>query len=197
MWICSGYMAPEYAMHGQLSAKADVYSFGVLLMELITGRKNADYNSSPEMQILLRWVRHCFCCITFRAYMRLCYYFIYVRLTKYEIRDFTAMWVPRFHWDPRVQQFWLSVVNASASTSSASSYLAPAPPSNASVSGFELVMFIRQLSCYSCNVIMCLGLTVSVSSEVRIARGSVLRIARGSMLRSVEPVIYKISFLWC
>jgi hypothetical protein len=61
------------------------------------------------------------------------------------------------------------------------------PPSNASVSGFELVMFIRHLSCYSCNVIMCLGLTVSVSSEVRIATGS--------MLRSVEPVIYKISFL--
>jgi hypothetical protein len=38
-------------------------------------------------------------------------------------------------------------------------------------------------------VIMCLGLTVSVSSEVRIATGS--------MLRSVEPGIYKISFLSC
>eukprot|EP00253_Pinus_taeda_P036649 PITA_36649 len=50
-----GYMPPEYAMQGQLSVKADVYSFGVLLLEVITGRKNTDYNLSPEMQILLGW----------------------------------------------------------------------------------------------------------------------------------------------
>jgi hypothetical protein len=48
-------MAPEYAMQGQLSVKADVYSYGVLLLELITGRKHTDYNLSPEMQILLGW----------------------------------------------------------------------------------------------------------------------------------------------
>jgi len=38
-----GYMAPEYAMHGQLTIKADVYSFGVLLLELMSGRKSFDF----------------------------------------------------------------------------------------------------------------------------------------------------------
>ncbi|XP_050120295.1 cysteine-rich receptor-like protein kinase 2 isoform X1 [Malus sylvestris] len=35
-----GYMAPEYLAHGQLTEKADVYSFGVLILEIITGRQN-------------------------------------------------------------------------------------------------------------------------------------------------------------
>jgi hypothetical protein len=35
-----GYMAPEYIAHGQLSEKADVYSFGVLLLEIVTGKQN-------------------------------------------------------------------------------------------------------------------------------------------------------------
>lgn len=48
-------MAPEYALQGQLSVKVDVYSFGVVLLELITGRKNVDYNLGPEMQTLLGW----------------------------------------------------------------------------------------------------------------------------------------------
>eukprot|EP00253_Pinus_taeda_P026092 PITA_26092 len=50
-----GYMPPEYAMLGQVSVKTDVYSFGVLVLEIITGRKNTDYNLPPEMQILLGW----------------------------------------------------------------------------------------------------------------------------------------------
>lgn len=33
-------MAPEYLAHGQLTEKADVYSFGVLLLETVTGRQN-------------------------------------------------------------------------------------------------------------------------------------------------------------
>ncbi|KAI3779429.1 hypothetical protein L2E82_09147 [Cichorium intybus] len=35
-----GYMAPEYLAHGQLTEKADVYSFGVLLLEMVTGMEN-------------------------------------------------------------------------------------------------------------------------------------------------------------
>ncbi|WVZ74464.1 hypothetical protein U9M48_022643 [Paspalum notatum var. saurae] len=35
----NGYMAPEYFVHGQLTKKADVYSFGVLVLEIISGRR--------------------------------------------------------------------------------------------------------------------------------------------------------------
>ncbi|GLJ22411.1 hypothetical protein SUGI_0421870 [Cryptomeria japonica] len=50
-----GYMAPEYAMRGSLSVKADVYSFGVLVLEIVSGRKNTDLNHPQEMQNLLEW----------------------------------------------------------------------------------------------------------------------------------------------
>nr|KAJ0192311.1 hypothetical protein LSAT_V11C800446890 [Lactuca sativa] len=38
----SGYIAPEYAMHGYLSVKADVFSFGILVLEIVSGRKVSD-----------------------------------------------------------------------------------------------------------------------------------------------------------
>ncbi|KAL5772596.1 hypothetical protein ACOSQ2_012520 [Xanthoceras sorbifolium] len=38
-----GYMSPEYAMKGQFSEKSDVFSFGVLLLEIISGRRNAGF----------------------------------------------------------------------------------------------------------------------------------------------------------
>uniref|UniRef100_A0A0D9VWD1 Protein kinase domain-containing protein n=1 Tax=Leersia perrieri TaxID=77586 RepID=A0A0D9VWD1_9ORYZ len=43
-----GYMAPEYAVLGQISVKLDVYSFGVLTLEIITGRRNTDVFDSVE-----------------------------------------------------------------------------------------------------------------------------------------------------
>ncbi|XP_017433094.1 cysteine-rich receptor-like protein kinase 10 isoform X2 [Vigna angularis] len=47
-----GYMAPEYAMEGLFSVKSDVFSFGVLVLEIICGRKNGRFFLS-DGQILL------------------------------------------------------------------------------------------------------------------------------------------------
>ncbi|KAG6511085.1 putative receptor-like protein kinase At4g00960 [Zingiber officinale] len=41
-----GYMAPEYGIHGLFSVKSDVYSYGVLVLEILIGRKNSDYQGS-------------------------------------------------------------------------------------------------------------------------------------------------------
>ncbi|KAL1219656.1 putative cysteine-rich receptor-like protein kinase 23 [Cardamine amara subsp. amara] len=39
-----GYMSPEYAMYGNFSMKSDVYSFGILVLEIISGKKNNSLN---------------------------------------------------------------------------------------------------------------------------------------------------------
>ncbi|KAL8053001.1 hypothetical protein ABFX02_05G042600 [Erythranthe guttata] len=51
----NGYMAPEYLMLGNLSKKADVFSFGVVVLELISGQKNSAFNRDPDCQSLLEW----------------------------------------------------------------------------------------------------------------------------------------------
>ncbi|KAK1556180.1 hypothetical protein Q3G72_000137 [Acer saccharum] len=48
-----GYMAPEYAMHGQFSVKSDVFSFGVLILELISGQKNTCFRNGGSVEDLL------------------------------------------------------------------------------------------------------------------------------------------------
>ncbi|KAK9062793.1 hypothetical protein SSX86_019983 [Deinandra increscens subsp. villosa] len=48
-----GYMAPEYAMHGQFSVKSDVFSYGVLVLEMITGQKNRCFRYEERMEDLL------------------------------------------------------------------------------------------------------------------------------------------------
>lgn len=52
-----GYMAPEYAIRGFLSSKSDVFSFGVLLLEIMSGRKNYDRQLEAESQELLKLAR--------------------------------------------------------------------------------------------------------------------------------------------
>ncbi|TMW91592.1 hypothetical protein EJD97_014134 [Solanum chilense] len=48
-----GYMAPEYAMHGQFSVKSDVFSFGVLVLEIISGQKNTCFRNGESVEDLL------------------------------------------------------------------------------------------------------------------------------------------------
>ncbi|WOK97086.1 putative LRR receptor-like serine/threonine-protein kinase [Canna indica] len=50
-----GYLAPEYAMRGHLTEKADVFAFGVVALEVISGRPNADQSLESEKHYLLEW----------------------------------------------------------------------------------------------------------------------------------------------
>ncbi|CAI9274692.1 unnamed protein product [Lactuca saligna] len=50
-----GYVAPEYALTGHLTTKSDVYSYGVVLLELLTGRVPVDMKRSPGEAVLVSW----------------------------------------------------------------------------------------------------------------------------------------------
>ncbi|KAK3428394.1 hypothetical protein EUGRSUZ_F04430 [Eucalyptus grandis] len=50
-----GYLAPEYAMHGHLTEKADVFAFGVVALEAVSGRPNSDLSLEEEKVYLLGW----------------------------------------------------------------------------------------------------------------------------------------------
>ncbi|KAK6930985.1 Gnk2-homologous domain [Dillenia turbinata] len=56
--IILGYMAPEYVVLGKLTEKADVYSFGVLLMELVSGKRNNSFCQNSYSLIQTVWNLH-------------------------------------------------------------------------------------------------------------------------------------------
>ncbi|KAL4312449.1 hypothetical protein GQ457_01G005220 [Hibiscus cannabinus] len=47
-----GYMSPEYALEGLFSVKSDVFSFGVLLLEIVSGKKNTGFYQSNSLFLL-------------------------------------------------------------------------------------------------------------------------------------------------
>ncbi|KAB1216929.1 hypothetical protein CJ030_MR4G016058 [Morella rubra] len=53
-----GYLAPEYAMRGHLTEKADVFAFGVVALEVVSGRSNCDSTLGEEKIYLLEWAWH-------------------------------------------------------------------------------------------------------------------------------------------
>lgn len=56
-YLYSGYMAPEYIVRGKLTEKADVYSFGVLVIEVVTGTRNNVFVQHSES--ILQTVPYC------------------------------------------------------------------------------------------------------------------------------------------
>ncbi|MCO5605017.1 hypothetical protein L7F22_059193 [Adiantum nelumboides] len=50
-----GYLAPEYATNGQLTEKSDIYSFGIVILEILSGRRVIDAQVPLEQQGLLSW----------------------------------------------------------------------------------------------------------------------------------------------
>jgi serine/threonine protein kinase len=56
MLACSGYMSPEYALDGVFSVKSDVFSFGVVLLEILSGKKNTRFYESELAMSLISYV---------------------------------------------------------------------------------------------------------------------------------------------
>ncbi|KAM5577598.1 hypothetical protein ABKV19_008109 [Rosa sericea] len=55
-----GYLAPEWQKNTPISVKADIYSFGIVLLELVCCRRNLDVSVTAEEIVLSTWVYKCF-----------------------------------------------------------------------------------------------------------------------------------------
>ena len=49
-------MAPEYVIHGRFSVKTDVYSFGILVLEILSGQKNNSFHNEELSEDLSSFV---------------------------------------------------------------------------------------------------------------------------------------------
>jgi hypothetical protein len=54
--LCSGYMAPEYIIHGHFSVKSNVFSFGVLILEIVSDQKNSCFRDDENVEYLPSYV---------------------------------------------------------------------------------------------------------------------------------------------
>lgn len=52
-FICSGYISPKYAVDGLFSIKSDVFSFGVIVLEIVSGNKNRRFYHANHTHNLL------------------------------------------------------------------------------------------------------------------------------------------------
>lgn len=68
VFTCSGYMAPEYISQGQFSVKSDVFSFGVLVLEIVSGQKNSGFQHGDHVEDLISFVSPFFSFQSFHSY---------------------------------------------------------------------------------------------------------------------------------
>ena len=54
--MCSGYVVPEYAMHGHFSMKSDVYGIRVIILEIVSGKSNSSTHSFEYRRSLVHRV---------------------------------------------------------------------------------------------------------------------------------------------
>ena len=54
--ICSVYIAPKYVMFGQFSIKSNIFRFGVLILEIVSGQKITSFCNGEKVEYLLNYV---------------------------------------------------------------------------------------------------------------------------------------------